>query len=257
MIIISGKKYGSDVTIVNKRIVTGKHCDTSFCRKFNKIEKQLTDGVNRITINSNVNLNVKLFACDTNEMSAHLHGSAIIDSSLELSVTRHSDEIRVSAETDCILNSYNNMPINSQCTVAINSLGSNESLVLDVQIPIRVFKKISVESTCANINVDSSVIANSITVENKNGNISVSAIFQDLTIECKNGNVDIGSEACCNVNLNVISKNGNIDVTIENIGTSYISLKSENGRCKNNPKLRGVYTVSGYIISQNGNVKFH
>lgn len=109
--------------------------------------------------------------------------------------------------------------------------------MLDVQIPTKAFEKFSAES--------------------KDGNIDVLATFHNLTIKCKNGNVNVDSEAHCNVKLNVTSKNGNVDVTIGNIGTSNVSVDFKNGRCKNNPKLRGIYTVSGYITSKNGTAKFH
>ena len=105
--------------------------------------------------------------------------------------------------------------------------------------------------------MDSSVYANGIYINSKNGNADVSAIFQILNINCKNGNIDIDSEAHCNIGLEVISKNGNVDVTIRNLNTSKVSVDSENGKCKNNPRLTGVYTAVGYITSKNGNVKFH
>lgn len=263
MVIINGKVYGDNVTIVNGRVITGKPCDDSACKKFDETKKESANGVNRITIDSNVN--VKVSTCDTNEITAHLHGSAIMDNDLELSVTKRGDEIRVSVETDGVSNSYNNMSIISgnsiisQSAVVINNFGSgsNGGLMLDVQIPAKAFEEISVESTDANIDVSSSVNANSITAESKNGNIDVSATFQNLTVECKSGNVDVDSEAHCNVKLNVTSKNGNVDVTIGNIGTSNVSVASKNGNCKNNPKLRGIYTVSGCVTSKNGNAKFH
>lgn len=263
MVIINGKVYGNNVTIVNGRVINGDSCDDSACKKFDETKKESANGVKRITIDSNVN--VKVSACDTNEITAHLHGSAIMNNDLELSVTRCGDEILVSLETDGVLNSYNNMSIISgnsiisQSAVVINNFGSrsNGGLILDVQIPSKVFEQFSVKSKNTNIDVASSVKATSITVESKNGNINVSAIFQNLAIECKNGNIHVDSEAHCNVKFNITSKNGNVDVTIANIGTSNVSMDSKNGRCKNNPKLRGVFTVSGYIKLKNGNAKFH
>lgn len=263
MVIINGKVYGNAVTIVNGRIINGNSCDDSACKKFDEVKKESANGVNQITIDSIVNVTVS--ACDTNEITAHLHGSAIMDSDLELSVTKRGDEIRISVKTDGVSSSYNNMSIISgnsiisQSSVVINNFsnGSNGGLMLDVRIPAKTFERISTKSTNANIDVSSSVNANTILLENKHGNIDVSATFQTLTIECKNGNIDVDSEAHCNVKLNVTSKNGNVDVTIGNIGISNVSVDSKNGSYKNNPKLRGVYTVSGYITSKNGNVKFH
>ena len=258
MVIINGKVYRNNVTIVNGRVINGKSCDDSACKKFDEIKKKSANGVNRITIDSNVN--VKVSACNTNEITAHLHGSAIMDNDLELSVTRRGDEILVSVEPDGVSNSYNNMSILSGNSIISKSavvININGGLMLDVQIPYKAFEQISVESPNTNIDISSSVNATSITAKSKNGNIDVSATFQNLTIECQNGNIDVDSEAHCNVKLNVTNKNGNVDVTIGNIGTSNVSVKSKNGRCKNNPKLRGVYNVAGYITVKNGNAKFH
>lgn len=262
MVIINGKVYGGNVTIANGRVINGDSWDDSSCKKFDETKRESANGVNRITIDSS-NVNVKVSACNTNEITAHLHGSAIMDNDLEFFVTRHNDEVLVSLKTDGVSNSYNNMSIISgnsiisQSAVVINNFGSSGGLMLDVQIPAKAFEKFSVESKCGNINVASSVNANSINVESKNGNVNVSAGFQNLTIECKNGNVKVDSTAHCNVKLNVVNKNGNVDVTIANIGTSNVSVDSKNGSCKNNPKLRGIFNVSGYITSKNGNVKFH
>lgn len=255
MIIINGKVYHDNVTIVNGRVIEGNSCDDTTSKKFDETKKVSANGVNRIIIDSNIN--VKVSASSTNDVTAHLHGYAIMDSNLKLSVTRVGDEVHISVESEGASISYINMSTISTSSVVINnfSSGSNGGLTLDVKIPTKAFEKIFVESKNANIDVTSSVTANTVTVDNMNGNIDISAIFQTLSIDCKNGNVNIDSEARCDVRLNVANKNGNVDVTLGNIGTSKVSIDCKNGSCKNNPRLRGIYTVSGYITSKNGNVK--
>lgn len=236
MNIINGKVYRGNVTIVNGWVISGDSYNDSVSKKFDETKKESANGVDRITIDSDVN--VKVSACNKSDVIAHLHGSAILDGELDFSLTRVGDEIRVSVKSN---GSY---------------LISCSSLTIDVQIPARAFEKLYVESKNADIDVASSVSANTITVDNKNGNIDVSAIFQALNLECKNGNVDVNSEARCDVRLDVTSKNGNVDVSLGNIGTSKVSVDSKNGGCKNNPRLSGKYTASGYIISKNGNARF-
>lgn len=256
MIIINGNVYHNNGTIVNERVISGDSCDDSACKKFDETKKESANGVNRITVDSDVN--VKVSACNTNDVTAHLHGSAIMDGDLELSVTRVDDEIRVSVQGKSSSITCNSMLIISVSSVVINnfSSGSTGGLTLDVQIPARAFDKLSLESKNANIDVASSVNANTITAYNKNGNIDVSATFQVLNAECKNGNIDVDAEARSDVKLDVTSKNGNVDVSLGNIGTSRVSVDSKNGSCKNNPRLRGSYTATGYITSKNGNAKF-
>lgn len=256
MVIINGKVYHGNVTIVNGRVIDGNSCGDSSNKKFDETKKESATGINQITINSDIN--VKVSACNTNDVTAHLHGSAITDGDLKLSVARFGDEIQVSVKSEETSISYSNMSIISKSSVVINNFtfGSNSGLALDVQIPMKAFEKLSVESKNANIDVKSSVNANTITVDSKNGNIDLSAMFQILNLNCKNGNVNVDSEATCNVRLNVSSKNGNVDVTLGNIGISKVSVDSKNGSYKNNPRLKGIYTASGYITSKNGNTRF-
>lgn len=251
-IFINGKVYGNNVSIVNGQVITGDSCGDVTSKKFDETITESASGVNRITIDSDIN--VKISACGTNDVTAHLHGSAITNATPKLSMKRVGDELVISVKSEESSNSYSSVSM-----IIINSsiCGDGEGLVLDVQIPSRAFEKLSVESKNANIDVTSSVNANTITVDNKNGNIDVSAIFKTLKIDCQNGNVDVDSEANCDIALYVTSKNGNADVTIHNIGTSEVSVNAVNGNCRNSPRLKGLYTASGYIISKNGNVKFH
>lgn len=279
MNIINGKIYGDNVTIVNGRVINRD--DDSAYKKFDEIKKVSAREINNITINSNVN--VKISASETNEVTAHLHGSAIMNSELKFSVIKLGDKIQVCVETEGNLNSSSSMTTISigtiffKNTVVMNNGGiiSGEGLVLDIKIPVKAFKKICVESRDGNIdiaasvnadtiliesengNVDVSASLNALTIENKNGSVDVSASLNALTIECKNGNIDVDLDVNSNVTLNVNSKNGNVDVAIGNIRTCNVWIDSKNGKCKNNPKLRGQYTVSGYVTSKNGNVKFH
>ncbi len=229
MVIINGD--------VNGCIVRGNICHGSTCKKVDKTKKESANGVNRIAIYSRIN--VKVSACNTTDVIAHLHGSGIMDGDLELSVTRFGDEIQISVKSD--ETSGNSMPIISGNSIVINnfSSGSNNDLTLDITIPNEEFEKISVEIKNANIDVASYIKARFITVENKNGNVALSATFQTLSIKCNNGNVNVDSKAHGDIRLNVNAKNGNVDVSIGNIATSHVSVDSKNGSCKNNTRLKG------------------
>lgn len=85
---------------VNERGNNRNYCNDSSCKKFDETKKESANGVNRITVVGSVN--VKVSACNTNEITAHLYGSTITDGHLEFSVTRRGDEIQVSVETNDI-----------------------------------------------------------------------------------------------------------------------------------------------------------
>ena len=108
MIIINGGKFNDNATLIKNVI----NVNANFCKKIDETKNELAKGVDRIAIDSDVP--VKVSACDTNDITVHLHGSAIMDSNLELSLIRHGDEIRVSVD---VSNSYNNMSIISQNTI--------------------------------------------------------------------------------------------------------------------------------------------
>ena len=259
--IINGKVYHGNVTIKNGRIISENSKDISLSTKeIDEIKKEPSNDVNTVYINSDIN--VKLSACNTNDIIAHLHGSAITDSVFNFSMTRFGEYVQISVKLERTSISCENcgeMFISSGSSFVINqlSIGDINGLTLDIQIPSKVFKKLSIESKNADIDVDSSVYASDIYINSKNGDVDTSAIFQILNIDCKNGNITVDSEAHCNVGLEVISKNGNVDVNIRNLNNSKVSVDSKNGRCKNKPNLNGVHTAVGYLSSKNGNVKFH
>lgn len=249
-IFINGKKYRGNVSIVNGRVISGDSCDDLSSQKFDEVRKVPASGVNRIIIESDIN--VKVSACNTNDVVAHLYGSAITDNSPQFSVSTFGEEIRISVKSE-----EGSMSIICGSSISIgniNIVGIN-GLVLDVQIPERDFQRLTIESKNGNIDVTNLVDASTITANSKNGNINIDAMFRTLYIDCKNGNIEVTSEAHGDIDLDITSKNGNIDVTLENIGTSKVSVDSKNGNCRNTPRLRGVFTASGSITSWNGNVK--
>ena len=394
------------MVIINSTVINGNSCSNNDYKNFDETKREAADMVNRIIINSIID--VKVSACDTNDIIAHLHGSAITSNNTELSVTRHRHEIRISAQTNKRSNDNMSMIFQNSVIVGNFSFCSNANLMLDIQIPRKVFERISIESEHGKIAIDSAVKSNSITAKSTSGNINVSAVFHDLIVESEqgkitidstvksnsitakstsgninvltdfqdliveskqgkitidsavksnsidakstsgninvsavfhdliveseqgtitidstvksnsitakstsgninvsadfrnlitetvhgkitinstdksnsitakstsgninvsadfqdliaktvHGNVYIASEAYCDVKLNVDITTGNADVTIGNIRTSTVLVSSKTGKCKNNPKLSGIHTVSGFIKSQNGNIKF-
>lgn len=257
MTIINGKVYYGNVTIVNGQVISGETSNDTSSKKFDKTKKESANGINRISINSAL-VAVKVSACSANEITAHLHGSAIMDSDITLSLTKVNDEVKISVIPNGASN-CNTMSVimgNSVVLNNINSCGSND-LTIDVIIPSKVFEKLYIQSENSNIDVSASVNAKNIELYNKNGNIDVDASFQSLNIDCKNGNINVDSEATCDVRLDIYSKNGNADVFISNIGVSTVSVDSKNGNSKNTPRLKGSFTAIGYVTSKNGNANFH
>lgn len=256
--VINGKVYKGNVTIVNGRVIGEDSCNDSGKKEFDETKVESANGISRITVDSNINVIVS--ASNTSDVVAHMHGSAITDDNLNFSMQKLDNEIKISVVAADSSSGCNNVSIVSigafNCSFSNCSFAEYSDLVLAIQIPSREFENLSVESKNGNIEITSSVKANTISVESKNGNIDVSSCFQTLNVEAKNGNVAIDSEATCNVSLAVVTKNGNVNVSLGNIGTSEVSVNSKNGNCINSPRLGGKYAVFGYITSKNGNARF-
>lgn len=251
MVIVNGKVYHGNVTIINGHVISEGPSDNTSGEKIDEVKKESANGVRNIIISSDIN--VKISASDTNDVTAHMHGSGIMGKSPQLSVTRVGNEIRVCVE--CFKN-FSNNSINIVSN-SINIVTSNCKLFIDIQIPNKKFDILSVQGKNANIDISRSVNTNKIDIESKNGNADIFAIFNTLSAECKNGNINVDSKAVDDVILNLISKNGNVDVSVSNIGVSKVFVEAKNGTSRNIPKLGGIYTAYGCISSKNGNAKFH
>lgn len=254
MMIING-----GTVIINGRVINGNHCNDADCKKFDETQCESANGINKITIDSSVNVAVSTGI--TNDVTAHLHGSAITNNDFKLSIVRIGSELQITVKAK---------------SASTGWFSFNGSLLLDVVIPNRAFQEIyaripsgnieissavadviTLKNANGNIGVSSIVEADTVTATIQNGNIDVSTVSRTLNLKCNNGNIDVDAEAKCNVKLNIKNQNGNIDVSIGNIKTSNVLVSSHFGRCKNSPKLRGIYTVSGQVTSHTGNVKFH
>lgn len=233
------------VTIINGHFINSSgFFDNSLRKDFDKIEKISASGVSRINVSSDI-VNVKISACDTNNVTAHLYGSAIMDGDLKLSVMKTNDEITVCVKLE---DSSSN----------ISTFGSSniitDKLIMDINIPNETFELLFVESKNGSIEIAPSVNTNNLTIVNSNGSTNVLSSFQALNIEHKNGSVKVDSKAYCDVALSINCANGGIDVSLENIGTSNVTIDSLNGTCNKNPRLTGKYTSYGHIRSVNGSI---
>ena len=217
MVVINGKVYSGNVTIVNGRVVGGDSNDSSSDKKVDERKCERSEGIRRIGIRSNVPVKVSAEKCKNVE--AHLHGTFVGDGNPNLSVTRSENKILIVAEVD---DNGNNISIFSSNSVIINNCGNTGGLNLDVILPEEMFEEIFLESKNGNVNVTNSVNANEIRVDCKNGKVNVSATFKQLTIDCKNGSIDVISEAQSDVRLDITSKNGTVNVSVGNIGTSNV-----------------------------------
>lgn len=246
--IVNGKKYYGNVTIVNGRVIKGNSSGENDFKKIDEIKKENSNGIESIHIEGDIEL--KVSAYDGNDIIAHMHGSSTANYVLSMERIGGTLEINVDFENS----SKNSFSIFNSVTI-VNSI-NNDELILDVQIPAKIFELLKVSSTNSGISISSSVNCKKIDTETDNGGIEVSATFEDLRCSNVNGWIDVESEAKNNVNLSISAINGSINVALANICHSDVRVRTVNGFLRNNPRLGGKYNATGYISTQNGNVEY-
>lgn len=213
-------------------------------RDFDETRKEAVDGVNRLTINSEIE--VRLSASDTNQVVSHIQGNGW-KSNILFSIERVKDEIKLYVKKK---------DINTLKEIRSMSVYSDSNFILEIQIPKKKFEEIYIKIQNAWIKVKSSVRANKISINNKNGTIIIEdPETKKFKIESQNGYTTINLKAKNNIDVDLHSKNGNIDLSIDNIGKSEVLVKAQNGDYKNHLKLKGKYTLTGEILSKNGDIK--
>lgn len=253
---INGKVYRGNVTIVNGQVIEGNSSKSGPSKKIDEVKKESSAGIYAITVNSSVN--VKVAKSSTDDIEIHLHGKTLEGNEPNLKLQRFGDELRIFVESTSETN-FSSINVINGSSISISNMVTNcsDDLLLEVKLPVKTFKKLHVISTNGEIEVNKDVKVDILKIDTKNGNIDVEAIFKNLIAETKNGNIDIDSRAVSDIELSVETKNGNVHASISNIGISNVRVDTKNGFCRNNPRLKGVYTASGYITTKNGNIKFH
>lgn len=226
-------------TVNSDRAKTGYY-NATVSKNFDETRRELVRGINRIAIESDIN--VLISACDTDYVIVHLHGFATMGREVKLSVLRIREEIQIAANL---------------VDTEISSNVGLDNLTIDIKIPMKAFEAIYIEKQNANIELASFVNAKVITIDSRSGSIDISAIFQVLNVYCKRGEINVKSEICSDVMLNIVNEKGDINVFLGNAGISQLSVNFEKISYTSNPESKVFYTVSGYIISKNGNTKFY
>lgn len=91
--------FDNESTItVNGKVINGNNNNLT-SKKFNKIKRESSENVNCIYIDSN-DINVNVFAANTNYITAQLHGSAITDNDIELSVIKDSNDVKIFVQVE-------------------------------------------------------------------------------------------------------------------------------------------------------------
>ena len=148
MISINGKRFlGGSVTIVNGRIIKGG--ENGKYQKFDEKKVEDCRNIDKIAINSTF-ADVNVSVSNSSKVEAHFYGEANLDGDVNF-------DVRV---------------VNSELRITLKFTGNcfNGNLKLNIAIPQKIFKVISVKSSSADVilNVNISSMSGDITAEFSN-----------------------------------------------------------------------------------------
>lgn len=234
MIIMNGKGY-------NERIFNGLFTNVSAVENYNEIKKVTASCITKITINSNVDVNIHT-STKANDITAHLYGEVIANRKPKFSVKQHGNEIIVCAKS-------RKLSFQNDCV--------SRGLTLDIEFPSKTFEKLFIETKHANINIGSNIAADTITINRKHGNINISSNVKALciVIDGKYGNINMVSNvrtkliwiqnAHGDVYLSSTFRGAEIDCPHGEIDFGSIAVDSKTD-----------FSTFGYITVKHGNVEF-
>lgn len=219
-------------SIIINRVIGGK----SFSAETKKIDETrtvLAKGINKIKVDSSL-ADVTIAVGNRTDVEVHYYGEVCTDGEFKFDVTTFEDEVIVSAK--------------------VKGNFFNGRLKLDVLIPQKLFKLISVESQNGRTDIYQNVEAERIKINLQNGRIKSIASFKEIIAKSMNGSIYIMTRAKNDIEISAKSMNGNVSVELENIGFCNISTSSMNGSAKNMHNSIGEYKAIGNVSSMNGNV---
>ena len=222
-----------NMIIVDGRIISGG-CYSAEAQKIDETKRVGAEGINRIKVDSGL-ADVTIAVGNRTDVEVHYYGEVCTDGKLEFDVTTSGDEVNVSAK--------------------INGSTFNGSLKLDVLIPQKVFRLISVKCQNGSAELCKNVATERIKIDSQNGSIESEASFEEITAKSMNGSIDISVSAKSDIEISASSMNGSVNVELENIGFCNISTSSLNGSARNRHNSTGKYKATGDVSSMNGNVR--
>ena len=227
-IFINGNNNCNNV-IVNGRIVSSGSGNSL---KFDEKRIMRSDGIDCVTINSNVNVTV--IASNINVIEAHFHGEVNVDNKPTLNIKKNGREVFVTLN------------------VTGNILGN---LTLTVNIPQKKFDMINITSHNGSLSVKDGVLVDMLRLSTYNGDVESDCNFNEITATTHNGDADIYIDAETNVNIEASSHNGNVSIELQSISTSNIYASTRNGKVRNRFRAKNSgYTAYGQANSYNGNI---
>lgn len=179
---------------------------------------------------------VHVISLNSSKIEIHLHGSIDCEDDVDFEIQgdEESDEIRIK------------LRFTGSCYYS--------DLQLDVIIPHKLFKLISVKTLSANIVIAKEVLTERIEVKTRHGRVAVDATFRKAEITTFNGNVELYTEAQKDIEVKIITVSGNIMGEFRRIGQLELLTSETKGFVRNSHKREVGHTAKVEISTICGDV---
>ncbi len=233
MISINGRTFrGNNVTIINGKVIN--EGDSIFFKKFDDRKEENAHNVEKITIDSSM-ADVDVSVSNSEKVEAHFFGEASVDGDVKFDVKRILNEIII--------------------TLDFSGTSFGDNLKLNVTIPAKEFKQISIKTNSGNVQLRENVATTGLKVKTQSGDVETNSIFRHATLKTMSGDVDIFINAISNVELDVSTMSGDIEVELQNIGYVNLSSITMSGTTKNRHNSTVGYTANFYLSTMSGDIK--
>ena len=169
MININGRVFsGDNVAIVNGRVINGG--ENAKPKKFDERKSEDCSNIDKILIDSTV-VDVNVSVSNSSKIEAHFYGESEIDGDVNFDIQLINRELRITLQL--IGNCYNG------------------NLKLDITVPQKTFKVVSVKSSSANITLNEGISTEWLKVKTKSGDLETNATANNISISTMSGDIRI------------------------------------------------------------------
>ena len=226
-----GKIIGKNVSINGRNINCVRSAEMGKAKKFD--EKRMVDcsNIDSISIDSPL-VDVNIFV--SNSFEAHFYGEAVIDGDVNFDVHTINRELRIVMYVQ-------------------NCFSGN--LKLDVSLPRKIFKAISVKSSSADITLSEGILTKYLKVKTLSGDLETNAVFKNIAVSTMSGDVNLWVDAIQDISVKMSTISGDVSMKFNNIGHVNIFMDSISGDVINCHKEKGGFTADVDISSTSGDIR--
>lgn len=235
MVIINGKIYsGNNVIITNGQIITTGN-ELGKTKKFEEKRVEDANDIEKITINSSI-VEVNVSVSNSSKVETHFYGQANIDGDIDFDVYMINRELKIELK--------------------FNGTLYNGELKLDVTIPQKTFRAITLNSSSGNISLlDEYLSTEDLRLKTQSGFINTSATFTNASISTMSGNFALCCIAKKDIFINISTMSGDGLLTFNNIKTIKLLKSSMSGHISNHYQGSVGFVANINISTMSGDVK--